>query len=87
MRKALSIVLSVALMATSIVAIPNTVSAAAGKVTLTIEKLSIGPGLYAGPTQVTINNGDTVKTVIDRYMNDHSLKYDYTCLVYTSRCV
>ena len=78
MRKALSIVLSVALMATSIVAIPNKVSAAAGKVTLTIEKLSIGQGLYAGPTQVTINNGDTVKTVIDRYMNDHSLNYDYT---------
>ena len=78
MRKALSIILSVALMATSIVAIPNKVSAAAGKVTLTIEKLSIGQGLYAGPTQVTINNGDTVKTVIDRYMNDHSLNYDYT---------
>ena len=46
MRKALSIILSVALMATSIVAIPNKVSAAAGKVTLNIEKLSIGQCLY-----------------------------------------
>ena len=79
MKKALSVVLSVALMATSIVVMPKeTKAASTGKVTLTVEKLSIGQGLYAEPVQVTINNGDTVKTVIDRYMNDNTLNYYYS---------
>ena len=47
MKKALSIVLSVALMATSIAIMPKNVKAdVTGKVTLTIEKLSIGQGFY-----------------------------------------
>lgn len=71
MKKALSIVLSVALMATSIAIMPKNIKAdVTGKVTLTIEKLSIGQGFYAEPTQVNINNGDTVSTVINRYMED-----------------
>ena len=79
MKKALSVVLSVALMATSIVVMPKETNAAStGKVTLTVEKLSIGQGLYTEPVQVTINNGDTVKTVIDRYMNDNTLNYYYS---------
>lgn len=79
MKKALSVVLSVALMATSIVVMPKeTKAASTGKVTLTVEKLSIGQGLYTEPVQVTINNGDTVKTVIDRYMNDNTLNYYYS---------
>ena len=66
-------------MATSIVVMPKeTKAASTGKVTLTVEKLSIGQGLYAEPVQVTINNGDTVKTVIDRYMNDNTLNYYYS---------
>ena len=55
MKKALSVVLSVALMATSIVVMPKeTKATSTGKVTLTVEKLSIGQGLYAEPVQVTM---------------------------------
>ena len=67
-------------MATSIVVMPReTKAASTGKVTLTVERLlQSGQGLYSEPVQVTINNGDTVKTVIDRYMNDNArLNYYY----------
>ena len=47
MKKALSVVLSVALMATSIVVMPKeTKAASTGKVTLTVEKLSIILNLF-----------------------------------------
>ena len=81
MKKTLSIVLSVILMATSIAIMPKSVKAdTAGKVTLTIEKMSIGQGFHAEPTQVTINNGDTVSTVIDRYMKDTRGEYYHSTI-------
>ena len=79
MKKIISMFLSIVMMATLISITPQKTEAAAiGKVTLSIEKLTIGQGVFGQPTQVTINSGDTVKSVIDRYMNSNSYNYYYS---------
>lgn len=79
MKRILSVILSVVMMATLVTAAPEKTEAAViGKATISIEKLTIGQGVFGQPTQVTVNSGDTVKTVIDRYMNNNSYNYSYS---------
>ena len=67
-RKILVMFLSIAIILTGI-SFPkaNVKAASTGKVTLVIEKLTIGQGVVCQPVQLNIYSGDTIKTVISRY--------------------
>lgn len=79
MKKILSAILSIAIvLSLTVIAPEKTEAATIGKVTISIEKLSVGQGLFGQPSQVTIYSGDTVKNVIDRYMNSNSYNYYYS---------
>lgn len=79
MKKVLSIITTIMLAVALIAVTPQKAEAATiGKVTLSIEKLTIGQGLFSQPCQVNIYAGDTVRNVIDRYMNDNSYNYYYS---------
>lgn len=70
MKKIESVILSMVMIISLIAVAPESTEAAViGKVTVSIEKLTIGQGLFGEPAQITIYSGDTVKSVIDRYMN------------------
>lgn len=80
-KRLLSVILGIALTFSVVVAAPVRTSAAAiGKVTLTVEKLSIGQGMFCQPIQMTIYSGDTVKSVFDRYMDSVSGLYKYSTI-------
>ncbi len=63
-------------LALSIVVMPTNTQAAAKKYAyLTVERLTIGQGLFVQPTKVEIKDGDTVKTVLDQVMKDTKNEY------------
>lgn len=79
MKKIESVILSMVMIISLIAVAPESTEAAViGKVTVSIEKLTIGQGLFGEPAQITIYSGDTVKSVIDRYMNNYSYNYRYS---------
>jgi hypothetical protein len=78
MKKILSVIVSAVMTLSVITVTPQKAEAAAnGKAVVSIEKLTIGQGTFGQPMQVTVNSGDTVKDVIDRYMISNSFNYYY----------
>lgn len=79
MKRVISAILSLVMVMSLVAVTPKETEAAViGKATVSFEKLTIGQGLFGQPTQVTIYSGDTVKSVIDRYMNSNSYNYYYS---------
>ena len=68
MKKVLSVIIAIAMSLSVIVITPTNTQAAIGQVTLDIEKLTIGQGLYQEPVVVDIYSGDTVDKVFMRYL-------------------
>lgn len=49
-----------------------------GKITLSIDKLTIDKGYVLSPTEVDFYDGESVWDVFQRVMDDHDISYEYT---------
>lgn len=68
MKRILSVIIAIAMSLSVIAITPTKTQAAIGQVTLDVEKLTIGQGLYQEPVVVDIYSGDTVQKVFLRYL-------------------
>lgn len=76
-KSLLSALLTVVMVVSAITIAPVKAEAAtaAGTVTFTIERMTIGQGFYLQPTQIAIDSDDTVKDVFERAMDSISGAY------------
>lgn len=72
----LTAVLALAL--TALIGIQNAQAASGGKVTVSVERFSLGQGYLIEPEQVTFNAGENFAQVFDRLMKKHGYRYSNT---------